>query len=178
VGDGDDSVSLGDQEVATIEEVGNLRLVFVCDRGRWATQPDQLGVAVRQARAGELALVEEGVRLPFGSTAVPCRAHGLDVLVVELGEGADVLGGVNDDLLPLEGRVEVRHDTHEPRALSEPQHLRRSAILAAPAEWTPFELLVGRGLALRQPRPGPGRPSGCNHDAATRQRVFADLGQL
>jgi hypothetical protein len=68
--------------------------------------------------------------------------------VVEIAERADVLARVDDDLLPVERRVEVRDDADLPR-LSEPERLRGRPIFPAAAEGTALELLVRCRLELR-----------------------------
>jgi hypothetical protein len=133
---------------------------------------------VRQAGPGEPALVEEG---DCAAVVVP-RRPGLgdepDLIVVELGERADVIRGVDDDLLALEGGVEVRDDADSPRVVAEAQDLRRSAVLAAGAERTAFELLLGRWLDLRQPGAGTVPAARGEDDLPTREWVYVKLDQL
>jgi hypothetical protein len=83
---------------------------------------------------------------------------------------------VDDDLLPLEGRVEVRHDADLP-GVAEPQRLRRRPVLTAAAEGTALELVRGRRPDLRQPGARPLAPPGRDQDAPPGERILADLGQ-
>ena len=87
---------------------------------RRLAQPEELRVAVRQARAGDAALVEHDldVREPFGRRSLAARVQdrrdGFDLALLQLGQRAGVPRRVDDDLLPLERRVEVRDDADLP----------------------------------------------------------------
>jgi hypothetical protein len=89
-----------------------------------------------------------------------------------------VLGGVDDDLLSLEGRVEIGNDADAPRVVAEAQNLRRGAVLASAAERARLELLVRRWIDRRQPRARPAAAARRDYDSATRERVFSDVRQL
>ncbi len=88
--------------------------------GRGLLEPDELGVAVRQARARFAAFVEEEERVVEAGLA--CRAQPLvprdgdraQFLVVELGKRSHVARRVDDHLLVLERGIEVRNDAHLP----------------------------------------------------------------
>ena len=80
---------------------------------------------------------------------------------------------VDDDLLALERRVEVRDDAHRPPlgALRQPQRLGRRAVLAAEAERARVELFSRRGLERRAAGAGPAGAAGRDDDGAARLRV-------
>ncbi len=123
-------------------------------RRRHFLQHDELRVAVGEARACEPALVDQGMDVaePFGSRRVDAVLPGfgdrLDLAFAEIREGADVVGRMDDDLLALERRVEVRDDP-DPPGIPDAEGLGRRAILAAGAEGTTLELL-GRRLLRRR----------------------------
>ena len=94
--------------------------------------------------------------------------------VAEVGDRSHVLRRVDDDLLPLERRVEVRHDADAPR-VPDRQRLGRRAVLAPGAERAALELRLGRRIDERPAGTGPLRASWCNDDLATRERVDAEL---
>jgi hypothetical protein len=52
---------------------------------------------------------------------------------------------VDDDFLPLEGGVEVRHDANSP-GIADPKRLGRRSVLTAGAEGAALELVFRRGL--------------------------------
>jgi hypothetical protein len=133
------------------EERGEL-----ADRLRRQLEPHELRVAVGEARAGEPALVDESEdgAVLVEHSPLPGFGDERDLVVVELGEGTDVLRRVDHDLLPLEGGVEVRNDADLPR-IAEPKRLRGCAVLAADVEGTALEFLLRRRLELRQPGAGP-----------------------
>src|SRR5665811_1117404 len=81
---------------------------------RWKTvEPDQLGVRVRSARACGDALVDhcqemvEALRPGALGCLGPGRGDQDELLIGEVGQRASVSRRVHDDLLPLEGGVEV-----------------------------------------------------------------------
>jgi hypothetical protein len=88
--------------------------------GRSLAQPDQLRVAVRKARSGFAPLVEEDldVREAFAAGGrdplFPGNADRGDLVLRDFGQRADVSRGVDDDLLPVEGRIEIRDDADLP----------------------------------------------------------------
>jgi hypothetical protein len=84
---------------------------------------------------------------------------------------------VDDDLLPLERGVKVRDDADLPR-LADAKGFRRRAVLAAPAERTLKDLLVGYRVELRQPGARAAASAGRKEDAPTGQRIDARVGQL
>jgi hypothetical protein len=97
--------------------------------------------------------------------------------VVEIAERADVLARVDDDLLPVERRVEVRDDADLPR-LSEPERLRGRPILPTAAERTALELFLRCWLELREPGAGAVPASGREDDPPAAERIDAEVGQL
>jgi hypothetical protein len=105
---------------------------------------------VRKAGAGQPTLVDEREHgsFPGGGALLPGLGDESDLFVAEVGERPDVLGGMDDDLLPLEGRVEVRDDADFP-GVAEPKRLGGRAILAAAAEGAALELLLRRRFELR-----------------------------
>jgi len=149
--------------------------------GRWRlSQPDELGMRVREARPCGATFVDECVDVAEALFArcpdpvAPGLRDDRGVLRRELGEGAQVVGGMDDHLLALEGRVEVRHDAYAPR-VADRERLRRSAVLAACAERARVELLAGR--RLDQGRAGAGAASavGGDDDEAARKGVAAQV---
>src|SRR5215210_754840 len=146
----------------------------------WELRPDELRMAVGETGAGEPALVDQ--REHRAALAVDAAVPGVrdeyDLGVVEFRERTHVLGRMDDNLLPLEGRVQVRDDANAPRVVSESQHFRRCPVLAPAAEGAALELLVRRWLDFGKPRAGAVAAAGRKDDPATRQRVFADVGQL
>ena len=80
-------------------------------------RPDELRVTVRQTRACKPPFVDEGedVAAYFADARLPRLRHGAYLFVAKLREGPHVLRRVDDDLLPVEGRVEVGDDPHLPR---------------------------------------------------------------
>ena len=147
------------------------------DRGRRAREPDELRVRVGEASARGLALVDDRVQVAGGLGLAPPSPRlrdERDLLVVELGERAHVLGRVHDDLLPLERGVQVRDDANPP-GLADRERLRRCAVLAAGVERARVELLLRRRLHVGPARAGPLRPARRDHDLPTRERVLAEL---
>jgi hypothetical protein len=70
---------------------------------------------------------------------------------------------VHDDLVPLEGGVEVRDDADAPR-IADRQRLRRRAVLAAGVEGAGLELFGSRRLQLRPAGAGSLRAAGRDDD--------------
>src|SRR5918997_4413160 len=99
-------------------------------------------MTVWKARAGEPTFVDEGEDAVFGfaDARLPRLRHKGELLVAELGEGADEVRRVDHHLLPLERGIEVRNDAHAPR-IPDPKHFRRRPVLAAGAEGTRLEFL-------------------------------------
>jgi hypothetical protein len=83
---------------------------------------------------------------------------------------------VDDDLLALERRIEVRDDADLPR-VAEPEGLRRGAVLAAGVERAALELLAGRRLELREPGAGSVAAPRGEDDAPAGERILEYLGQ-
>jgi len=75
--------------------------------------------------------------------AAPRVGDEIELRVGELRDRAHVRRAVDDDLLVLDGREEVRDDAHLPvgRVLREPEHFRRGLVLVAGAERAGVELL-------------------------------------
>jgi hypothetical protein len=135
---------------------------------------------VRKAGSCKPTLVDEGEQCAVGfvgAPPLPGLRYEADVLVVEIGEGTDVLRAVDHHLLPSKRRVEVGDDPDAPR-LSEPECLRRRPVLASATERTALQLVLGRGLELRQPRTGAAAAAGGEDDSPSRQGVDAKVGQL
>jgi hypothetical protein len=84
--------------------------------------------------------------------ALPCLGDEIEGRIVEVAEGPPVLETVNDDLLALEGRVEVRDDAYAParRPVAQAECLRRRAVLTAGIERAALELVLD---LPRRPRP-------------------------
>src|SRR5207237_1473178 len=132
-----------------------------------------------KARAGLAALVDDRVHVAVGDVVPPLPPRGgdqVDLALLEVGERAHVARTVDDDLLPLEGSVEVRNHADCPVALlGEAERLRRRALLVAGAEGALVELLLGR----RRDRPAWGsRPpaaGGRDRHQPPRERVAPEL---
>lgn len=154
VDDGRRSLVLEHHELVVREGLLDPVAILAGDGRRLLAEPDELRVAVREARPGQTSLVDERVDVgePLGECGadpqLPCLRDSLDLSVRQVGEGPDVLGRVDDDLLALEGRVEVGDDADLPR-LPDCQRLRRCAVLPSGVEGAAFELFLGRGV-----RPG------------------------
>lgn len=160
------------------------------ERRRRLSEPRELGMRVRPARAGLSALVHERVdvgkpRRPRGGRALlPGGGDGTELVGPKLGERQDMARRVNDDLLALERGVEVRNDANLPArgvplavATAERERLRRRELLAALAEGTRLD--VGRGGASGERPRGAGakRPAGRDGDDAARDGIPAELGR-
>ena len=79
---------------------------------------------------------------------------------------------MNDDLLPLEGRIEIRDDADLP-GVADAQRLRRRLILATCVEGAGLELVLdGR---RRAGAPG---PRGRDRDESARDGISPQVGQL
>jgi hypothetical protein len=141
--------------------------------------PDQLRVAVRKAGSRQPTFVDERERraADIGATLLPGVGDGADLLVIEVGKEADVIRRVDDDLLSLEGRVEVWDDPDAP-GVANPQGLGRSTVLAAGTEGTRLELGVRGRLDFRQPSTRPIPAPGREQDAPTGERVVMERRQL
>jgi hypothetical protein len=183
VDDGDRIVALEHAQVVVPKQVVERSPALPDYRRRHFLQHDELRMAVGEARAREPAFVDQGMDVgePFGSRRVDAVLPGFrdrcDLALAEIGEGADVVGRVDDDFLALERRVEVRYDPNPP-GVADPERLGRGAVLAACAEGTVLELLGRCLLRRRQPGTRPPGAARCEDDSPTRQRVFADLRQL
>src|SRR5919109_3155054 len=135
-------------------------------------------MTVGQARAGEPPLVDEREHGALAGHAVePGFGDELDLGVVKIREGPDMVGRVDHDLLALERRVEVWHHPDAPR-VADPQRLGRRSILSSGAERAPVQLLLGCRFDLRQPGARPVAARGREDDTAARQRVDPDVGQV
>jgi hypothetical protein len=86
-----------------------------------------------------------------------------------------VPGQVDHHFLPLEGRVQVRHDANGPRAGAEPQRLGRCLVLAPTAERTRVELLLGGLRELLGSGAGSAATAGSNDSDAARKRVATEV---
>jgi hypothetical protein len=116
---------------------------------------------VGEAAARRLSLVHDRVQVAGGLCLAPSPPGLRDerqLLVVEVGDRSSVLGRVDDDLLPLERRVEVGHDAYAPR-VADRERLRRRAVLASRAERAALELRLGRRVDERPARTGSLRAS-------------------
>jgi hypothetical protein len=98
------------------------------------------------------------------------------LLRVEVGNRAEVLGRVHDDLVPGKGGVEVRHDADLPVApRRQAEHLGRGAVLTTAAERARLELVRGGRRLEMGERAGPLATRRRGDDQATRQRVTLRL---
>ena len=131
-----------------------------------------------QACTRGLAFVQQGVHVALGAARAqpPGFGDALELLVLQLADRPDVTGRVDDDLLPLERRVQVRDDAHAPRTLErQSQGLGRRAVLASLAERAGGELLRSRRLDRADRRSRPAGACGRDDDQSPRDRVAAEL---
>jgi hypothetical protein len=133
---------------------------------------------MRQTRAGRSALVDQRVDVveAFLTRGFPPCLPGLrdrrNLVVAQLGERAHVSGRVHDDLLPLEGGVQVRHDAYRPRRdAADAERLRRSSVLAPFAEGALVELRFGRLSDQSRRGTRPAAPVRRHDDEPPRERV-------
>src|ERR671923_2132744 len=135
-------------------------------------------MTVWQARTRETPLVDEREHgAVAGHSLQPGFGDELDLSIVQVREGAEVVGSVDHDLLALEGRVEVGHHPDAPR-VADSQRLGRCPVLPPGTERAPLQLLLGRGFDLRQPGAGPVASRRREDDTAARQQVEPNLGQV
>ena len=129
VGDAARDRAAGDQAVA-LEHRHELGQPVLGDGGgRRGRQPRELRMRVGERGAGVVPLVDERETDAAGvvGAALPGLRDQVERRARELRDRVHVLGPVHHDLLPLEGRVEVRHHAHVPagRPVAEQQRLRR-----------------------------------------------------
>src|ERR671922_1036834 len=135
-------------------------------------------MTVWQARTRETPLVDEREHgAVAGHSLQPGFGDELDLSIVQVREGAEVVGSVDHDLLALEGRVEVGHHPDAPR-VADSQRLGRCPVLPPGTERAPLQLLLGRGFDLRQPGAGPVASRRREDDTAARQQVEPNVGQV
>jgi hypothetical protein len=118
-----------------------------------------------QARARRASLVDQCVDVR--KALLPCRieacvprdGNGGDLLVAQLGERPYVTWRMDDDLLPVEGRIEVRDDADRPGELpANAEGLGGRSVLAPFAERALVELGLGRLLDRARRRAGTPAP--------------------
>jgi hypothetical protein len=134
-------------------------------------------VRVWEAAPGDAALVDQRVEVAVRlgrAPSLPSLRDQIELLVREVRDRADVLRRVDDDLLPLEGRIQVRDDADAPR-VAERERLRRGAVLAPRVEGARLELLGRRRLELGPAGAGPLRTAGCDDNEPSRERVLPEL---
>jgi hypothetical protein len=201
-GQQDESVSLEDEALSRVP----LRLqvtadgadpaVFLgLDRRRCFLEPSELSVAVRKARAGLASLVQERMdvrkaRVARGSRPLaPGNRDPVDLVVVQLGEGANVPGCRDDDLVMLEDGIEVGDDSNRPArrvrgatARTDREGFRRCPLLPPFAERAGDQLFLGREVEVRsRTRARSLRSARRDDDPLPGDRVLAKLparGQL
>jgi len=108
-----------------------------------------------------------------------------ELVVRELRERTGVSRRVDDDLLPLEGGIEVRHDANAPaggvgtsRAVRHGEALRRRPVLPPFAERALVELRVGGRLDQSRGRARAPAAVRRNGDQAAGERIPPQVGQL
>jgi hypothetical protein len=108
----------GDDEAVAFEHrLPRRQLALGGDGRRRLGEPDELGVRVREARAGTPPLVHERMEIALRMSLrpqAPCRRDEIELRVPELRDRPDVARAVDDHLLALERRVEVRDDPYRP----------------------------------------------------------------
>jgi hypothetical protein len=155
---------------------------------RFLAEIDELRMRVRQARSGRLAFIDPGEEDEAVLASCPrARSPGLcdeaELRGVEIGDRADVIRRVDDDLLAVEGRELVRDDPDRPAGcvgrpvLGQGEDLRRGLILASLAERARFALFRGLLVETRPRGSGPAGPSRRDGDEASRERVLPQIGQ-
>ena len=130
-----------------------------------------------KARAGGTALVDAArarSRRLRAHACFPRLRDRSDLAVAQLCERAHVARRVHDDLLPVERRIEVRHDAHRPGCLcaADAVRLGRRAVLSARAERALVELRLGR-----RPRSAPRRRRAGGGGSGRRRRAARRAGQ-
>jgi hypothetical protein len=152
---GDGASALTDDELRA-EQLRDALRRLPFDLWRRLVEPHELRVRVREAGAGGAPLVDERVEVaePVLLARQPAERPRLgdqpDLVVVEVGERANVVGRVDDDLLARERRIEVRDDADAPAGAVAPgltpecQCLGRRSVLAPFAERARVELLGRR----------------------------------
>jgi hypothetical protein len=169
---------------------GALAAVVLGAHDRWRLgQPDELGMAVRQASAGFAAFIKERVHVGksrFARRARPLAPGGcdaVDLVLAQLRERVDVARCRNDDLVMLEDRIEVRDNANRPArrvpgAATRPdrEDLRRRPVLPAFAERAGDELFLGREVEIGpRVRSRPLRTARRDDDPLAGDRVLAEL---
>jgi hypothetical protein len=165
------------------EDFSESPIVLTGHYGRWLTEPEKLRMSVRKASPSLVALVDKRVDIRIAPlacrerTRLPSHRDVVHLVVLEVGEGAHVAGGMDDDLMAsvrfLESRVLVGDDPHSPArrvgvpvAEAERERLRRGLVLAPLAEGT-----IWRALSTRTPCARPSRAARGNRNDASRQRI-------
>jgi hypothetical protein len=171
--------------VCCFDELGHSLRTLGLNRGRRFREPNELRVRVRQARPGHAALVDQRVdvrRAGCGHARMPSFGDEGDLLIVEVGERADVARRVDDDLLALEGWIEVGDDPYAPARRVRLAPLGRQckdlgwrAVLASLAEGAGLELFRSLRLDLAGRRARPAGPRRSEGDKASRERVDPQL---
>src|SRR5262245_62144395 len=131
-----------------------------------------------QARAGLAALVDERVHVPRygGSSPPPGLGDQIGLVVLELRQRTDVTAAVDDDLLPLECRIEIRNDAPRPvAAFGQHERLWWGHLLVPRTERTCLELLGRRRVECRTHRTGSLRATGGDNGDTARLRFAAKL---
>ena len=146
---------------------------------------------MEQAGPSRAALVDDRVNVRVAgvtrglSSSLPSGRHICQLCVREVSKGCDMPWRVDDDLLPLEGGVEVWDDSDRPAGrvgralLGQGEGLRRRSVFAALVKRAALELLRGLRLDLRPRSPGSVGPARSDDDLAAGERVDAKIdGQL
>src|SRR5205085_4689525 len=109
-----------------------------------------------------------------GGAATPWLGDELELVVLDVRDRANVPAAVDDHLLALERRIEVRHDPHAPLAcLGQHERLRRSHVLVAGAERTRLELPLRWWVQRRSYRTRTLGSARRDHGDAARLRIPA-----
>jgi hypothetical protein len=146
---------------------------------------------VREACTGVPPLVDQRVQIAVrvgGAAALPSLGDEVELIVGQLRDRPHVFRRVDDDLLPLERRIEVRHDPHAPAAVAsrpraarrgfrQDERLRRRHLFVSTAKGAGRQLVLRRVGERRSRHAGPPRTRRRDCDAAAAQLVNAKLGQ-
>ena len=133
---------------------------------------------MREARSGLATFVDERMHVTSvrGRAPLPSLGDELGLVVLELGQCADVPAAVHDDFLPFERRVEIGDDSHAPVALlGKHEGLGRGHLLVAGAERTRLELLGSRLIECCSCRSWTLRAAGSDDGDAARLGLAAKL---
>jgi hypothetical protein len=196
VREADDAFVLGDDVGVLGKELADAAVPgggsLECDERRRLAQPDELRMRVRETRTRGAALVQERMevresRVPRSRRAgAPSRRDRCELGLAQLAERPGVARNGDDDLLPLEGRIEIRDDADLPAGSvgfagtgGKGERLGRGSVFAAFVKRARVEFGVTRRLELELVRARPPCARRGNGDETPGDRVSSEVdGQL